>query len=83
MRGQLLSRVISQLRETAILLPYIRGPYVTPGRGEAERNLLGRGLGEGAGKEQGYGLSVHTFLRQVSPLHRLPQVGHTSPECVA
>eukprot|EP00435_Cladocopium_sp_Y103_P043741 s714_g12.t1 len=28
MRAQLLSKVISQLRETAILLPYIRGPYV-------------------------------------------------------
>ena len=31
MRGQLLSKVISQLRETAILLPYIRGPYVKLG----------------------------------------------------
>ena len=28
MRPRVLSKVISRLRETAILLPYIRGPYI-------------------------------------------------------
>ena len=50
----LLVKVIVKLRETAILLPYIRGPHVPLGPGDETARLLAR-----------TNLSVHPFLLQM------------------